>query len=375
MTKKAYKYKLNPTFKQKNLLSQFFGCARFIYNWGLNRKESFYKETKENLSYVMLTKELTALKKQEETKWLNECANVCLQQSLRNLEKAYSNFFHKKAERPKLKSKKKSKDVCKFIDAVRFDFNKWIVWIPKVGWTKLCLNRTFDTDKCKIGTLTVSRDRCGTYWCSIVVEDHEQPKPKAKVSESTSVGIDLGIKTYATLSDGTKYSNPKHYERALKLLAVRQRKFARTQKDSKRHEAMRLKVARLMRRIANQRQDYLHKMSAELVKKHDTIFLEDLNVQDMQKDKNISMHIQSASWYEFARQLSYKSEWSGKNVVFIGRYEPSSQTCSECGYRNEETKDLGVRKWVCPKCGAVHDRDVNAARNILRFGMKKAEAS
>ena len=230
--KKAYKYKLNPTFKQKNLLSQFFGCARFIYNWGLNRKESFYKETKENLSYVMLAKELTALKKQEETKWLNECANECLQQSLRNLDTAYSNFFHKRADRPKFKSKKKSKDVCKFVNCVHFDFEKWKVKMPKVGWTKLCLNRTFDTDKCKTGTLTVSRDRCGTYWCTIVVEDHEQQKPKAKVSESTAVGIDLGIKTYATLSDSTKYSNPKHYERALKLLAVRQRKFARTQKDS-----------------------------------------------------------------------------------------------------------------------------------------------
>ena len=363
------------------MLCQFFGCARYIYNWGLERKETFYKETKEILSYARLCKELTELKKQENRKFLNECVVDCLQQSLRNLDTAYSNFFHKRAERPKFKAKKKSKDVCKFIKGVHFDFEKWKVKVPKVGWVKLCRNRTFDISKCKQGTLTVSRDHCGEYWCTIAIDTNEQPKPRTKVSAATAVGIDLGIKTYATLSDGTKYGNPKHYEHLQRLLAIRQRKFARTRKRtkdkeaSKRHEVMRLKVARLMRKIANQRHDYLHKMSAEIVGRYDTICLENLNVQGMLQNDKLAKHIQGVSWYEFTRQLSYKAEWQGKNVVFIGRYEPSSQVCSECGHQNSEVKDLGVRKWVCPKCGAMHDRDVNAAKNILRLGLSKAEAS
>ena len=242
--KRAYKFKIRPTFKQQRRLMQDFGCARFIYNWALDKKITEYKENKTSLSYVDLAKELTFLKKTEEYKWLNNVPNECLQQSLRNLDSAFNNMFKKKAKFPKFKSKKNCKDSAKFIQNVHFDFDNWRVKIPKCGWVKLCKNKAFDLSKVKLGTLTVSRDNCGEFWCSIVVDDGEELKPKAKVSEQTSVGIDLGIKDFATLSDGTKVENPKFYEKAMKRLAKYMHDFPKTEPGSKRHERLRLKIAR-----------------------------------------------------------------------------------------------------------------------------------
>lgn len=276
--KLAYKYKLNPTFKQQQMLLQTFGCSRFIYNWGLDRKITAYKENKQSLSYIDLAKELTQLKETEGHLWLRDVPNECLQQSLRNMDSAFSNFFKHNNKFPKFKSKRKSKDSAKYINNVHFDFNEWRVKIPKCGWVKLCENMTFDVSNVKIGTLTVSRDKCGDFWCSVVVDDKQELKPKAKVSSSTAVGIDLGIKDFAILSDGTKISNPKYYENALKRLAKLQRDFARTLLGSSRHERAKIKVARKYRHITNMRLDFLHKLSIYLINEFDTICLEDLNV-------------------------------------------------------------------------------------------------
>ena len=278
-------------------------------------------------------------------------------------------FFKSKKGFPKFKSKKRSKDVCKFIHCIHFDFEKNKVKIPKIGWTKLCPNQDFDLSVCKTGTLTVSKDKCGDYWCSIVVDDGKPNVSKAKMQDGTAVGIDLGIKNLATLSDGTKYDNPKYFEHGQRKLKRLQQKFARTEKKSKRHEVMRLKIARQYRKMTNQRHDYLHKLSSYLVKRFDTICLEDLNIGIMLKNHYIAMAIQSVSWGEFVRQLTYKSDWYGKNIVFIGRFDPSSQICHKCGYQNTDVKNLNVREWVCPVCGERHDRDVNAAKNILQFGL------
>ena len=366
--KRAYKYKIKPTMKQQHQLLQAFGCARFIYNWGLDKKTKAWTNEHKQISYFELAKEVTTLKKNEEYKWLKEVSSDSLQQVLRNLDNAYTQFFKAKKGFPKFKSKKHSKDTARYVMSIGFDFNKWKVKIPKCGWVKLCKNKPFDLSTSKIGTLTVSRDKCGDYWCSIVVEDNRPQKSKAKISEGTSVGIDLGIKDYAILSDGTKYSNPKYYERNRLKLKVLQHKFARTQKGSNRHQVMRLKVARQYRKISNMRMDFLHKLTTNLVRKYDTICLENLNVKDMMKNHNLAMAIQSASWSEFVRQLKYKAEWEGKNIVFIGRFEPSSKTCSKCGYVKSDLK-LSDREWICPICGEHHDRDVNAAVNIKNFAL------
>ena len=366
--KRAYKYKIKPTMKQQHQLLRAFGCARFIYNWGLDKKTKAWTNEHKSISYFELAKELTQLKQTEEHKWLKNVPNECLQQSLRNLDNAYTQFFKAKKGFPKFKSKKHAKDTAKYLAAVHFDFDNWKVKIPKCGWVKLCENKSFDLETSKIGTLTVSRDKCGDYWCTIVVEDNTPQKSKTKISEETSVGIDLGIKDYAILSDGTKYSNPKYYENDRLKLKVLQQKFAKTQKGSNRHQVMRLKVARQYRKITNSRIDFLHKLSTDLIRKYDTICLENLNVEGMMKNHNLAMAIQSSSWGEFVRQLKYKAEWEGKNIVFIGRFEPSSKTCSKCGHVKRDLK-LSDRKWVCPICGEHHDRDVNAAVNIKRFAL------
>ena len=366
--KRAYKYKIKPTFKQQQQLQQAFGCARFIYNWGLDKKTKAWTNEHKNITYFELAKELTLLKQSEEYKWLKDIPNVCLQQSLRNLDNAYTQFFKAKKGFPKFKSKKHSKNCSKYVEAVRFDFENWKVRIPKCGWVKLCKNKMFDLSTSKIGTLTVSKDKCGEYWCTIVVEDNTPQILKAKISEDTSVGIDLGIKDYAILSCGTKYDNPKFYESNKRKLKVLQQKFAKTKKGSNRHEVMRLKVAKQYRKITNMRNDFLHKITTDLVRKHDTICLENLNVEGMLKNHHLAMAIQSASWGEFVRQIKYKSEWFGKNVIFIGRFEPSSKTCSKCGYVKSDLK-LSDREWVCPVCGEYHDRDINTAINIKRFAL------
>lgn len=368
MKTRAYKYKMKPTFKQQECLNKAFGCCRFIYNWGLDKKIQSYKQEKKTIGYVELTHELTKLKNDGEHEWLKEVNNTSLQQSLRNLDAAFVRFFREKKGFPKFKSKKKNIESAKYIKAVHFDFDNWRVKIPKIGWVKLCKNKTFDLSM-KYGTLTVNKDKCGDYWCSIVVYDIEE-KPKTKVSIDNSVGIDLGIKDYAILSDGTKYGNPKFLEKGQKRLKTLQQKFARTQKKSNRHEALRLKVAKCHRDIANRRSDFLHKLSSMLTEQYGTICLEDLNVEGMMKNKHLSNSIQSAAWSEFVRQLKYKSEWKGKNIIFIGRFEPSSKTCSKCGYVKSDLQ-LNDREWVCPKCGEKHDRDVNAAINIRDFALHK----
>lgn len=367
---KGYKYKLELNDTQKQTLKKFFGCTRFIYNWGLERKMCEYREKSESLSYMQLAKELTLLKKQEKYKWLTECTNECLQQSLRNLENAFTSFFRKKSKYPNFKTKKNSKNSAKFFNCVYFDFNNWKVKLPKIGWVKLCKNRIWNQDTCKQGTVTVSKDKCGEYWISVVIDDKQNIPQKRLIKSNTAVGIDLGIKDYAILSDGTKYSNPKHLDKSQKMLAHWQKTFARTKQGSNRHEKARLMVAKCYRKIANQRIDFLQKLSTDLIKKYDTICLEDLNVKGMEQNHHLARAISDAAWGEFVRELTYKSEWYGKNVVYIGRYEPSSKLCHCCGYINKDLK-LSDREWKCPICGETHDRDVNAAINIKKIALEK----
>lgn len=366
---RTFKYKIKPTVKQTQQLNKSFGCARFVYNWGLDTKKSSYTKNKKSISYIELAKQLTKFKK--EHLFLCEVANECLQQSLRNLDVAFARFFREKKGFPKFKSKHDNKQSCKFISSVHFDFDKWKVKIPKVGWVKLCKNKSFDLKKCKLGTLTVSKDTCDEYWCTIVVTTDEQIPTRTKLDKTKSVGIDLGIKDFAILSDGNKYNNPRFLEKGSKRLKKLQRKLSKTSKASKNRKRARLLVAKQHRNIANRRNDFIHKITTNLVKSKYTSFcLENLNIEGMMKNHHLSKSISSVAWNTFKTYLEYKCERYGKTVIYIGRFEPSSKTCHNCGYINKNLK-LSDRVWICPQCKEKLDRDINAAINIREMAFDK----
>jgi putative transposase len=361
---KAYKYQLDLNKKQKDFFAKSFGCCRWVYNWALNKKNEQYQKNKESLSAIDLIKELTIIKKQEEMQWLGEVDSQSLQQSIRNMESAFTRFFREKKGFPKFKSKN-NKQSCKFTQAVIVDFEKKKIRIPKIGWIRIFIDRKFEG---KIGTVTVSKNPAGKYFVSVLV-DNEKSLPKRKtIKEKTTVGIDVGIKNFATLSTGEKIDNPKHLEKSLQRLVVLQRRLSKKEKGSKRYEQARLAVAKLHYKITNQRKDFLHKLTARIVAENQGVVIEDLNVEGMMKNHLLARYIQSVSWSEFFRQLQYKCEWNGKNLITIGRFEPSSKLCS-CGEINHKLT-LNDREWICEKCGTKHDRDVLAANNIKKFGIQ-----
>ena len=363
----AYKYKLEPSRKQQQKLLQAMGNARFIYNWGLAKKRDAWNNNKERLSFVELSAMVTDMKKLPEYQWLGLCGRQCLTQSLRNLDNAFTRFFKKQGGFPVFKNKK-SKQAVKFEKPPKMDFERNRVQISTIGWIKMNRNRSFDQYNVKFGTTTIYRDTCGTFWCVILINDNKPFPSKAKVEEGSAVGVDFGIKTYATLSDGAKVENPKFLEKTERRLRLLSRRLARKQKGSKNRERARLKLSAYHRHIANKREDFTNKLSTEWVKKYDTICLEDLNISGMTKNHCLARAIESAAWSQMVRKLAYKAEWYGKNLIFIGRFDPSSKMCSTCGHINKDLK-LSDRVWVCPQCGESHDRDVNAAMNIKTFGL------
>ena len=364
---KAYKYKLDPTVKQRHQLLQAMGNARFIYNWGLVKKKDAWTNNKQRLSFIELSAMITEMKKLPEYQWLSLCGRQCLTQSLRNLDNAFTRFFKKQTGFPNFKSKK-SKQTVKFSDRPSMDFKNWKIKIPTIGWVKMKKNRAFDSNKVKFGTLTVHYDNKGVFWCIVLVDDLQILPRKANVVDKTTIGIDFGIKTYATLSDGTKINNPKHLESSDRKLRLLNRRLARKQMGSKNREKARVKLVKYHEKIANKRDDFTNKLSVELIKKYDTICMEDLNITGMTRNHHPARAISSASWNMMVKKLIYKAEWYGKNIIFIGRFDPSSKMCSKCGYINKELK-LSNREWVCPQCGEEHDRDINAAINIKNFGL------
>ncbi len=345
------------------------GCVRFIYNWALALKIQLYKESKKPLSYVDIAKLLTRLKKTQDHKWLNVPANECLQQSLRCLDTAYNNFFKHNMGFPKFKSKNRHQDAMKFINNVKFDFETNRVKVPKIGWVKFLKNQTIPKDAIT-KTLTIKRDACGTYWATIVVNLNESLPPKAKVERDKLVGIDMGVKNYVILSNGTIIPNPKYYHGKEKRLAHLQKDLDRKVKGSHHYKQNPLAIAKLHRSIHNERENGIHQLTSRLVKSEYTTFcLEDLNIQGMEQNHHLAKSISDASWGEFKRQLLYKCKWAGKNVLFCDRFDATSKTCHNCGYVNKELT-LNVRDWVCPKCGEHLDRDINAAINIKDFALK-----
>lgn len=362
---KAYKYRLHPNKEQAIFFEKSFGCVRYVYNWALNKRIEAYQKDGTRIGWVDCCKMLTNLKRQEDTKWLCEVSNQSLQSSIRNMDSAFTRFFREKRGFPKFKSKKHNRQSFQLVQQVLVDFENNRVSLPKIGKVKFGKNRTFDG---KIGTCTISKTTTNKYYISILVEDNKPIPQKALISNETSVGIDVGIKDFAVLSNGEVYSNPKYLEKDEKRIKVLQKRLSKKQKGSNRYERAKLLLARRYEKISNKRTDFLHKVSSKIVCENQTIIIEDLNVEGMLKNHCLAKHISSASWSEFFRQLQYKCEWYGKNLIRIGRFEPSSKMCL-CGYINKELS-LKDRVWDCPRCGRHNDRDLLAAINIKRFGLQ-----
>lgn len=376
MQYKAFKYRLYPTKKQEVLLAKTFGCARFVYNRGLALKMSLYEKKEKGISVFNLINEMVKWKDCEETKWLSEVNSQALQASLVNLDKSYTNFFKKRAAFPKFKSKFDNNQSFCNPQFTKLNFNLNRVSIPKFkGGIKAVLHRKFEG---KIKKSTVSKTPSGKYFISVLVEtDTENPKC-GKPSEPKTLGIDLGIKGFATFSDGTVIKNPRHLSKKLRLLKRQQRKLSRKKKGSSNRNKQRKKVARIHERVTNTRKDFLHKVTHSIVKNQDynSVAIEDLDVAGLLKKgkrNKLSKHIADASWGMFREFLTYKCEWAGKNLLVIGQFEPSSKLCT-CGYLNK-TLTLKDREWDCPACKVHHKRDELAAKNIRRFAFCEQNTS
>ena len=355
-----------PNKAQTELLAKHFGCARFVYNYFLNQRKEQYRLTGKSDNYYAQAKSLTKLKKQEETAWLKEVNAQSLQSTLHCLEAAYTNFFKKRAKFPDFKSKrsKNSFTIPQFV----FIANGRL-FFPKFKEGIKC--RVHRAIKGNIGKVTISKTPSGKYFASIHTEE-EYSTPMRPTGKS--VGVDLGVKSLVTTSNGEVFENNRYTRKYECKLALAQRHLSRKKKGSRGYENQRLKAARIYEKIANCRADYLHKCSISLVRRYDTICIEDLNVKGMMRNKHLSKYISNASWGNFITMLTYKAEWNGKRVVKIDRFFPSSQTCNVCGHINKQTKDLSVREWECPACYTHHERDVNAAINILRAGLNSTSA-
>jgi len=363
---RAYKYRLYPNSEQRTAMSKNFGCVRWVYNWALSRKIEAYEKENRSLSIFDLSKELPKLKASEETKWLAEADSQALVMSLRNLDNAFTRFFREKKGFPKFKSKKSNRQSFQIPQRVKVDFEARKIILPKIGAVRAKLHRKFDG---KVKTVTISKTPSGKYFASVLVETDEKPLPKPEIKYETAIGVDLGLTHFAILSNGEKIENPKHLQKSLKRLKFLQRRLSRKKAGSKRRDKARICVAKLYERITNQRNDFLHKLSIRLIRENQTIALESLNVAGMMQNHRLAQAIGSASWSRFVEFLRYKAEWYGRNVVFIGRFEPSSKLCSVCGFHNSELT-LDERTWICPSCQTEHDRDVNAATNILKFALQ-----
>lgn len=351
------------------MIQKTFGCCRFVYNRYLALRIEKYKRDKSTLNYNACSAELTILK--AELQWLKEVDSTALQSSLRDLEAAYKNFFRrvKKGENlgfPKFKSKHNHKKSykCKMNIKVFDDY----IQLPKVGLIPARISKQVQG---RILNATVSQNPSGKYFVSVCCTDVDMARYNAT---GAAIGLDMGLKEFCITSDGYKLKNHKYLFKSQKKLERLQKQLSRKSKGSNNRKKARIKVARIHEKIVNQRNDALHKLSTSLVKDYDVICVENLQVKNMVKNHKLAKSISDASWSEFIRQLQYKCDWQHKALVKVDKFYPSSQLCSCCGIKNSITKDLGIRKWTCAECGTSHDRDVNAAINILNEGIRLLSA-
>lgn len=357
---KAYKYRFYPTEEQIKQLSHSFGCSRFVYNYFLKLRTDTYYEKQEKINYHKTCSLLTKLKASESLCWLKEASSVSLQQSLRDLDRAFTNFFSKRAKYPNFK-KKNSKQSVRYARS-GFSIDNGIVTIAKNKEPlKIRWSRTFSGIP---SSVTVSKNCDNKYFISFCVEEEINEFPKA----NKNIGVDVGIKDICVTSDGFKSGSPKFLRRYENQIVLRQRELFRKKKGSSNRNKARIKLAKLHTKIADSRNDFNHKLTTRLIRENQAIAVESLNIKGMMKNHCLAKSIADSSWYDFFRKLTYKAEWHARDILEIDRWFPSSKRCSQCGYINEKLA-LQERRWVCPSCNTTLDRDVNAAKNILTVGL------
>lgn len=364
--KRAYKYRFYPNEEQTRLLAQTFGCCRYVYNWALRKKTDAYKDG-QRLDYKDLSAMLTELKKQDDTVWLSDVSSVPLQQALRHLDKAFIHFFERRGKYPKFKKKRNPQSATYVVTAFKWDGTS-LTLAKMTQPLEIVWSRPLPKG-CKPSTVTVTKDRADRYFVSLLIEEDI---PHLKPVEQ-SIGADLGLKDFVILSTGETIGNPKFFHQDEKKLAKAQRRLAKKQKGSKNRSKARRKVAHIHARIANRRRDFLHKLSTRLIRENQTICVESLAVKNMVKNRKLAKAISDVGWSDFVSQLEYKAKWYGRNFVRIDKFYPSSKRCFDCGHILDSLS-LDIRQWVCPECDVVHDRDVNAAKNIHAVGLTVFEA-
>lgn len=363
---KGAKFRIYPNREQQNLINQTLGCCRLIYNKGLMMREDAFKDGSK-IGYPQTSAMLTELKKKEEFAFLKAVDSISLQQSLRDLDRGFVNFFQKRAAHPTFKSKHNNHQSYRTINqgnTIRI-VGKYIK-LPKLGFVKIRQSMEIGP----INNVTVEHTPTGKYFAVLNVEFEPSPMN----NKGGIIGIDVGIKEFYCDSNGSKVANPKYLETSMRKLIREQRKLSRKEKGSNNRKKQRVKVALVHERITNKRNDFLQKQSTMLIRENQTVCIEYLQVKNMMRNHKLAQHISSASWSKFFDMLKYKAVWYGKEVIKVPTMYPSSQTCSCCGYKNPLVKNLAIRKWECPDCQTKHDRDTNASKNILNKGLEMQSA-